>query len=167
MGTNTKSIQSMRDLTIYNHTPLKIEINGIASVAIKSANIPVMVFEAVDGVIEISTDDFIPATYTVQYFNAQAEIQGVSKLEIKQNLKYSNQDFDPRSPAEIALDAITAFMQGRATAQQRHIKVGDKEIEYSSFEQLMKWKNYFEKQVRKQHGKPATIRHEFIKVIER
>ena len=90
MGNNTKSIQSMRDLTIYNHTPLKIEINGIASVAIKSANTPVMVFDAADDVIEINTDDFTPATYTVQYFDANDEIQGKSALEVKQHLKYAS-----------------------------------------------------------------------------
>ena len=29
---------------------------------------------------------------------------------------------------EVALEAIIAFIQGRATSQQRKIKVGDKEI---------------------------------------
>lgn len=167
MSFNAKQVQGIQDIVIFNHTPLKMQINGVSSIAIKSANTPVMVFEAVNGEIDIDTADFAPGAYTVQYFAANDEIKGVSKLDIKQNLKYASQDYDPRSPAEIALDAITAFMQGRATAQQRHIKVGDKEIEYSSFEQLLKWKNYFQKQVKRESGKASKIRHEKLTVVER
>lgn len=167
MSFNAKQVQGIQDIVIFNHTPLKMQINGVSSIAIKSANTPVMVFDAENGAIEINTDDFMPGIYTIQYFNAADEIQGVSKLEIKQNLKYASQDYDPRSPAEISLAAITAFMQGRATAQQRHIKVGDKEIEYSSFEQLLKWKNYFQKQVKRESGKASKIRHEKLTVVER
>lgn len=159
-------IQSMQDAVIFNHSVLKFKINGIASIAVKSANTPVMIFDSEAGEITVDTADIQPGTYTIQYFTAEDDIKGVSKLQIKQNLKYASQDYDPRSHAEIALDAITAFMQGRATAQQRHIKIGDKEIEYSSFEQLIKWKNYFAKEVRKQQGKPSKIRHEFMKVRE-
>lgn len=59
-----------------------------------------------------------------------------------------------------ALEAITAFIQGRATSQQKRIQVGDKSIEYSSFDELLKWKSYFEEEVRKEEGKARSLRHE-------
>ena len=65
-----------------------------------------------------------------------------------------------KSPNRIALEAITAFIQGRATAQQRRVQIGDKSIEYSSLFELLQWKQYFEQEVRKEEGKPLKIRLE-------
>ena len=81
----------------------------------------------------------------MQFFDAADNVIAEDKLTVKQNLKFAAADFDGRSSNQIALEAITAFMQGRATAQQRVIKVGDKEIQYSSFDELMKWREYFKK----------------------
>ena len=67
-----------------------------------------------------------------------------------------------KSPNRIALEAITAFIQGRATAQQRRVQIGDKSIEYSSLSELLQWKRYFEQEVRKEEGKRVGIRHEKI-----
>ena len=67
-----------------------------------------------------------------------------------------------KSPNRIALEAITAFIQGRATAQQRRVQIGDKAIEYSSLSELLQWKRYFEEEVRKEEGKRVGIRHEEI-----
>ena len=67
-----------------------------------------------------------------------------------------------KSPNRIALEAITAFIQGRATAQQRRVQIGDKSIEYSSLSELLQWKRYFEEEVRKEEGKRVNIRHEKI-----
>lgn len=67
-----------------------------------------------------------------------------------------------KSPNRIALEAITAFIQGRATAQQRRVQIGDKSIEYSSLSELLQWKRYFEEEVRKEEGKRVGIRHEKI-----
>ena len=67
-----------------------------------------------------------------------------------------------KSPNRIALEAITAFIQGRATAQQRRVQIGDKSIEYSSLSELLQWKQYFEQEVRKEEGKRVNIRHEKI-----
>jgi hypothetical protein len=49
-------------------------------------------------------------------------------------LKYADADYDPRSKSEIILEAIEAYLGGVASHQQRKVKVGDKEIEYSSFD---------------------------------
>ena len=67
-----------------------------------------------------------------------------------------------KSPNRIALEAITAYIQGRATAQQRRVQIGDKSIEYSSLSELLQWKRYFEEEVRKEEGKKVNIRHEKI-----
>ena len=67
-----------------------------------------------------------------------------------------------KSPNRIALEAITAFIQGRATAQQRRVQIGDKSIEYSSLSELLQWKRYFGEEVRKEEGKRVGIRHEKI-----
>ena len=67
-----------------------------------------------------------------------------------------------KSPNRIALDAITAFIQGRATAQQRRVQIGDKSVEYSTLSELLQWKRYFEEEVRKEEGKRVGIRHEKI-----
>ena len=65
-----------------------------------------------------------------------------------------------KSPNRIALEAITAFIQGRATAQQRRVQIGDKSVEYSSLSELLQWKRYFEQEVRKEEGKPLKIKLE-------
>ena len=67
-----------------------------------------------------------------------------------------------KSPNRIALEAITAYIQGRATAQQRRVQIGDKSIEYSSLSELLQWKRYFEEEVRREEGKRVGIRHEKI-----
>lgn len=65
-----------------------------------------------------------------------------------------------KSPNRIALEAITAYIQGRATSQQRRVQIGDKSIEYSSLSELLQWKRYFEEEVRKEEGKPLKIKLE-------
>ena len=72
----------------------------------------------------------------------------------------SNTSSEEKSPNRIALEAITAYIQGRATAQQRRVQIGDKSIEYSSLSELLQWKRYFEQEVRKEEGKPLKIKLE-------
>lgn len=67
-----------------------------------------------------------------------------------------------KSPNRIALEAINAFLCGRATSQQRKVQIGDKSVEYSSLSELLQWKRYFEGEVRKEEGKRVNIRHEKI-----
>ena len=65
-----------------------------------------------------------------------------------------------KSPNRIALEAINAFICGRATSQQRRVQIGDKSVEYSSLSELLQWKRYFEEEVRKEEGKPLKIKLE-------
>jgi hypothetical protein len=74
----------------------------------------------------------------------------------------SSSSGEQKSPNRVALEAITAYIQGRATSQQRKVQIGDKTIEYSSLSELLQWKRYFEEEVRKEEHKCANLRHEKI-----
>ena len=72
----------------------------------------------------------------------------------------SNTSSEEKSPNRIALEAINAFLCGRATSQQREVQIGDKKIAYSTLSELLEWKRYFEQEVRKEEGKPLKIKLE-------
>lgn len=74
----------------------------------------------------------------------------------------SSSSAEYKSPNKIALDAINAFLCGRATSQQREVQIGDKKIIYSTLSELLQWKRYFEREVRKEEHKCANLRHEKI-----
>ncbi|MBR4315472.1 MAG: hypothetical protein IKP65_00680 [Alphaproteobacteria bacterium] len=117
----------------YNYSTLTIKNSRADSVAIKGLNIAVKVFDLIDGVAEINTNDFVAGQYTIQFFNSN-DVIDEDELIIKQNLKYADASYDPRSTARQILDAINAYLAGTATHQQRRVKVGEKEIEYSSYD---------------------------------
>ena len=143
----------------YNHSVLSIQNKNADSVAIKGLNTPVEVYNLSDGKVEINTDNWQQGEYVIQFFKGD-EVINFDNVICRQNLKYVSSGYDPRTPAKKILDAINAYLSGIATHQQRRVKVGDKEIQYSSYEQLNKWKNYYEKIVAKEQGKPAQIKAE-------
>ena len=143
----------------YNHSVLSIQDKKADSVAIKGMDSPVMVYELTDGKAEINTAEWSQGEYVIQFFKGD-QVISFDNLLCRQNLKYVSSSYDPRSKAKQILDAINAVLQGRASANQYHVKCGDKEIFYCSFDQLMHWKNYYEKIVAKEQGKPTQIRAE-------
>lgn len=152
-------------LEIYNHQKVEIDAKGAYKVAIKKTGMPVITYTAEDDVITIDTTDFLAGEYQIMYFDDKDNIILEDTIKCKQNILFADEDYDGRSANKIALDAIIAFLQGRATAQQRSIKVGDKEIEYSSFDELQKWKNYFTIEVRREEGKVTQVRYEKLKYV--
>ena len=144
-------------IVCYNHSQLVIEDKKANSIAIKGLSSAVQVFELTDGKTVINTDNFSAGEYVIQFFKDDVVLRQ-DNLQVKQNLKYSTENYDPRSNAKITLDAINAYLQGIASHQQRKIRVGQKEIQYSSFDELIKWKNYFESIVAKQDGRPSELR---------
>ena len=146
-------------LQCYNHSTLELKHSKADSVAIKGLNIAVKLYDLVDGVVEINTDDYSSGEYSVQFFKGNQVIQQTTLL-CKQNLKYVSANYDPRTPARIVLDAIQAYLAGIATHQQKRVKVGQKEIEYSSYDELLKWRDFYAMEARKQEGKAASIRFE-------
>lgn len=143
----------------YNYSTLTLKNKKADSVAVKGVNTAVQIYQFVDGVVTINTDTYAVGDYSIQYF-FQDEVIGQDVLTIKQNLKHASSNYDPRSKAKIILQAIEAYLSGVATHQQRKVRVGEKQIEYSSFDQLIKWRNFYMKQALKEEGKPTQVRHE-------
>lgn len=143
----------------YNFSELKLKNKKADSAAIKTAGEAVKVYQLTDGQININTDDWKTGQYIVQFFNSD-DVIAEQNLTVKQNLKHVSTNYDPRSNAQKILDAINAVLEGRATAECYHVKVGQKQITYMSFSQLMNFKNYYEKEVKKQQGKATQIRHQ-------
>ena len=143
----------------YNHSSLVIEDKKATSIAIKGLSSAVQVYNVIDGKATVNTDSYTVGDYVVQFFKDN-DIIRQDDLQIKQNLKYADANYDPRSNAKITLEAIEAYLAGTATHQQRKVKVGEKEIEYSSFDELIKWKNYFASLVAKEDGRPSQLRLE-------
>lgn len=146
-------------ITGYNYSTVILEEKKSNNVVIKGSNIAVKTYDLTDGKVEINTDGWATGQYAVQFFHDN-DIIKTDVLQINQNLKYVDENFDPTSPAKKTLDAINAFLAGIATHQQRRVQIGDKSIEYSTYDELMKWKNYYEQQVRKQQGKACNLRHQ-------
>lgn len=143
----------------YNYSTLIIKSDKADSVAVKGIQSAVKLYDVVDGVATIDTSQYEAGNYIIQLFRGDEVIQQDS-LNVKQNLKHVDADYDPRSKAEKILEAIEAYLGGVASHQQRRVKVGDKEIEYSSFDQLIKWREFYKKQVCKQQGKASKLRFE-------
>lgn len=68
-------------------------------------------------------------------------------IEIKPGLSASSTSYDPRTHARKVLDAINAVIEGRASYNQSSVKVGDKELRYYSFSQLVELREYYLQQV--------------------
>ena len=146
-------------LQCYNHSTLLLKHGKADSVAVKGQNTAVKLYTLTDGVAEINTDDFAVGEYAVQFFKGDQVVEQ-TVLVCKQNLKFAPINYDPRSPARIILDAIDAYLAGIATHQQKKVRVGDKEIEYSSYDELQKWREFYAIEARKEEGKAGSIRFE-------
>lgn len=146
-------------LHFFNHSTLLLKHGKADSVAVKGQNTAVKLYTLTDGVAEINTDDFAVGEYAVQFFKGDQVVEQ-TVLVCKQNLKFAPVNFDPRSPARIILDAINAVLAGRATQLQQQVRVGDKFIRYLSYDQLIKWREFYAVEVRKEEGKAGSIRFE-------
>lgn len=143
----------------YNHSTLIIKNAKADSLAVKGNQTAVQLYDFIDGVATIDTTGYAVGDYLIQFFKGDEVIQQTT-LKVKQNLKYVDADYDIRSQAQITLQAIEAYLAGVASHQQKRVKVGDKEIEYSSFDQLIKWREFYKKEVRKEAGKAPALRFE-------
>ena len=143
----------------YNYSTLQIKDSKADSLAVKGKDTAVQTYSFIDGVATINTDNYSVGDYSLQFFKGDQIIK-IDMLRIKQNLKYADQSFDPTSENKKILEAIKAYLAGRASSQQKQVSVGDKKIIYSSFDQLIKWKNYYQIEVRKEQGKASGLRFE-------
>lgn len=143
----------------FNFSTLEIKDSKSDSLAVKGKNTAVKIYPFVNGVATVDTTDYVVGDYALQFFKGD-QITKTDVLRVKQNLKYADQSFDPTSENKKILEAIKAYLGGVASHQQRKVKVGDKEIEYSSFDELIKWKNYYQLEVRKEQSKASGLRFE-------
>lgn len=143
--------------TYYNYTKIKLSTDGADTLVLKSiSGSKIIITEIVDDYFIVDTTDYLPSDYYIQYIKDN-EVIKTDKIKLLQNLMYAEDDFDPRSKYEIVIEAIDAMLQGRATAQQRRISVGDKSIEYSTLNELLSWREYFVKELRKEQNKTSTL----------
>lgn len=108
-------------------------------------------FTVSDGAVTLNTTGFTPGRYHSQWLGELGVISS-GTFEVRLSLATGTSAVDPRSTAEITLEAIDAMLAGRATAQQKKIQVGDKSIEYSSLGELLSWREHFARLVAKENG---------------
>lgn len=108
-------------------------------------------FTVENGAVTLNTTGFTPGRYHSQWIGESGVISS-GTFEVRLSLANGTSAVDPRSTAEITLEAIDAMLAGRATSQQKKIQVGDKSIEYSSFSELLTWREHFARLVAKENG---------------
>lgn len=146
----------------YTHSIIKVPVTEPATrIILKSKDIASIVIEDINnGYFYINTHEFNIGKYKYQQQTSDGEIIIEGVIELKQNLAYADEDFDPRTNTEITIEAIEAMLENRATAQQKKVQVGDKSIEYSSLDELLKWREHFKKQLRKEQNKTTVLQRE-------
>lgn len=147
----------------YNDSTIEIPARGAQSVTVKRRDCPpVTVTEKKGDFFCISTDGWQAGTYFYQLTMASGRVAPIEQFELRQNLATAPEGYDPTSAAQITLEAIDAMLANRATAQQRRIQLGDKSIDYSTLDELLKWRAHFQKIVRAEQGKAATAHRQLF-----
>ena len=146
----------------YNHSIIKVPSCGADTLYLKSVSGSLKTETVIeDNFFLIDTENYEAGEYYLQY-QKEKQIIREDKIQIKENLAFVDESYDPRSEAEKTLEAIDAMLQGRATAQQQRVQIGDKSIQYSTLDELLKWRDYFAKLVRKESGKTATPKRQLF-----
>lgn len=149
------------------YTSEKVEIKAVSGsdvLLVKGTTTDIKRYVLDGDSFKVDLAEYSAGEYLLQFIQSESnKVLKQDTMKLKQSLVDAPEGFDHRSQAEITLQAINAYLSGVASSQQKRVKVGDKEIEYSSFDQLIKWKSYYEKQVRKQQGRPFKIRCEKLR----
>ena len=92
--------------------------------------------------------------YTYQQMDADGNVLGYGRFPVQQNLATAPANYDPRSDAEKALEAIEAKIEGRIlTVEQKQITIGDRSITYvNSITELERWRDYYKRIVDQEQG---------------
>ena len=111
--------------------------------------------------VSVSGDGFTFSTvgvksgvYLYQMIGASGELLRTGKLEVLDrigpDLPYPAK---LKTTAELTLEAIDAYLANQATMQQKSISINGKQIQYSSFSELIQWRDHFAAIVAKEkHG---------------
>lgn len=95
-----------------------------------------------------------PGNYSYQQTDSDGNVISFGRFSITQNLATAQKNFDPRSDAEKALEAIEAKIAGRIlTVEQRQITIGDRSITYmNDIRELERWREYYQQIVNRENG---------------
>ena len=132
------------------------------SVTIKAAGSSPVTFPVSGGKFQLDATGLPAGEYAVFFYGEPGDVVKRESVQIFQNIATASADYDPRTPARKALDAINAVLADRAAAPNGKVKVGDKEIEYASLADLISLRNFYKKEVRREEGKSATLNHEIL-----
>lgn len=113
-----------------------------------------------------TTAAYIKGSYQWQSYieNADASERytiGHGTIEIKKTFA-TDKPFDPRSEAQQIFEAIEATIKGRASQGQLSRRVGDRQLQYMSSDELIKWRNFYKNEYEKELGEGG--KRAFIKV---
>ena len=107
-----------------------------------------------DGGFFVFSAPSVVGNYSFQQTNADGDVVQFGRFPVAQNLATAPANYDPRSDAEKALEAIEAKIAGRIlTVEQRQITIGDRSITYiNSISELERWKGYYQQIVNREQG---------------
>ena len=131
--------------------------NGAAILSMKAQGAEAVTLNADDGFFYWNTSDAAAGVYYCRYLDGVGRCIKISTLEILKPFAEMSADDDPRSINRITLEAIDAALANRASAQQKKVQVGDRTIEYSSIDELMKWRRIYARRVAKEEGRSADL----------
>lgn len=112
--------------------------------------------------------DITAGTYKFQAFveNIDSERYTVrtGEIEVKAALDAVTA-FDTRSDVKIIFDAIEATISGRATQAQLSRRVGDRQLQYMSLDELIRARNFYKDEYLKESGagRLTTIKAKFTR----
>lgn len=103
-----------------------------------------------------STSGMRSGVYLYQMISSSGELLRSGKLEVLDrigpDLPYPAK---LKTTAETTLEAIDAYLANQATMQQKSVTINGKQIQYSSFAELIQWREHFAAIVAKEKGLPA------------
>lgn len=145
--------------TFIKGAEITIAADGAAVLTLKTVGAPAVTLNAEDGIFLWNSADAAVGKYTCRYIDGNGRCIRTSELEILKPYSEMSDDEDPRSDARKTLDAIDAALAGRASVQQRKVQVGDRTIEYSTINELLKWRHYYALKVAQEEG----VSYDYIK----
>ena len=100
------------------------------------------------------TAAYVAGTYTLtKYVESSTELVTLAELPlvVKPGISAMTAAYDNRSHVKKVLDAIEAVLEGTATSDQLRVKLGDKEIQRFTIEELLKLRstyyNYYQQEL--------------------
>lgn len=123
--------------------------SGTAAIEISSSQDPDYPSYHKINVAPATTANYAAGQY---YYQAYVENSSTSAkhivengvIEVHPDFASSATSYDPRSHAQICLDAIESVLEGRATKNQLDVQVGDKQIRYLKHTELLEMRTYYQ-----------------------